>query len=83
MGSVKQIRPLHNANLNSQGGAESWVNGIRETHRGPQLWLTSTRSSIPINIRALLYLGPNVPGEVYRCSVLFFKRTFNRRQKYQ
>ena len=35
------------------------MNGIRETRRGPQLWLTSTRSSIPVTMRALLYLGPN------------------------
>jgi hypothetical protein len=61
MGSVKRIRPLHNANLNSQGGAENWVNGIRGTRRGPQLQLTSTRSSIPITMRGLLHLGPNVP----------------------
>ena len=66
MRSVKRIRPLHNANLHSQGGAENWVNGIRETRRGPQLRLTSTRSSILITMCALLYVGPNVPGETYR-----------------
>ena len=65
MGSVKRIRPVHNANLHSQGGAENWVNGIWETRRGPQLRLTSSRSSILITMCALLYVGPNVPGETY------------------
>jgi len=83
MGSIKRIRPRLNANLNGQGGAEIWVNGIRETHRVRQLWLTSAKSSIPITMRALLYLGHNGPGEVYKCTVLFSERTFNKCPKYQ